>query len=92
MITGDRHLQSPREGDLLRRDHRVHGLGQRGQAPRHHQARDTSDDTWDVCCVNVDTDALEKWYISANCLQWVVWVCTQILFKLVKTELRMTNW
>ena len=40
IITGDRHLQSPHEGDLLGGDHRVHGLGQRGQAPHHHQGRD----------------------------------------------------
>ena len=40
IITGDRHLQPPHEGDLLCGDHRVHGLGQRGQAPHHHQGRD----------------------------------------------------
>ena len=51
IITGDRHLQSPREGDLLRRDHRVHRLGQCGQAPRHHQACDTSDDQDTEMCV-----------------------------------------
>ena len=40
IITGDRHLQPPHEGDLLGSDHRVHGLGQRGPAPHHHQGRD----------------------------------------------------
>ena len=44
IITGDRHLQPPHEGDLLCGDHRVHGLGQRGQAPHHHQGRDN----WDL--------------------------------------------
>ena len=40
-MPGDGELQPPREGDLLGGDHGVHGLGQRGQAPRHHQAATT---------------------------------------------------
>ena len=40
-VPGDGELQPPREGDLLGGDHGVHGLGQRGQAPRHHQAATT---------------------------------------------------
>ena len=40
-VAGDGELQPPREGDLLCGDHGVHGLGQRGQAPSHHQAATT---------------------------------------------------
>ena len=40
-VPGDCELQPPREGDLLCGDHGVHGLGQRGQAPSHHQAATT---------------------------------------------------
>ena len=86
IITGDRDLQPPREGDLLRRDHRVHGLGQRGQAPRHHQARDTSDDRGHLSSVLSECWHwhLRPWHFTENykgqlsCLQW--WSATQRFF------------